>query len=205
MTTPTTPTTDYTVADYRAEFDIIATDIAVRTTAAALGYHAAWQGGALTTPQWRYAFRQLLLMGTAVAGGLGDALAARVLRRLHGVAAQPVGVVAGTPDPRAEAARLDKAVLALVELADTAEDPRPRIERLARAEPVNAMQQAIVAAWDAHGIRGWRRGTDPDPCELCVWLVKAHLDPAGIGYVYPTSRKFHQHPGCRCIPVPVTE
>ena len=80
----------------------------------------------------------------------------------------------------------------------------PRMERLVASEVVDAVQQSTVRAYDFdEAVVGYRRGTDSDPCELCVWLVKAHLDPAGIGYVYPTGKSFHRHPGCQCAPIPV--
>ena len=54
-----------------------------------------------------------------------------------------------------------------------------------------------------HGVRGYRRGLDDHPCQLCTWLAKTHLDPAG--YVYPTGKPMHRHPGCCCVPLPVLD
>lgn len=80
----------------------------------------------------------------------------------------------------------------------------PRLERLVSSEVVDGVQQSTVRAYDTdESVVGYRRGTDSDPCQLCVWLVKAHLDPEGIGYVYPTTKSFHRHPGCQCTPIPV--
>lgn len=52
-------------------------------------------------------------------------------------------------------------------------------------------------------IVGYTRGLDKDPCELCVWLKKEHLRPGG--FIYPAGQPMHRHPGCCCVPVPVTK
>ena len=46
--------------------------------------------------------------------------------------------------------------------------------------------------------RGYRRGVNPNCCELCFWLWKE-------GYVYPIDQPMHRHIGCRCVPVPTTD
>ena len=46
--------------------------------------------------------------------------------------------------------------------------------------------------------RGYRRGINPNCCELCFWLWKE-------GYVYPIDQPMHRHIGCRCVPVPTTD
>jgi hypothetical protein len=110
--------------------------------------------------------------------------------------------------------RLDKAVRTLAK-----EDPRElqsvdadRIERLARDEPIQAAQQGyqdgireqVATQPDAaeegtkKRVNGYRRGINPDACELCFWLWKE-------GYVYHIDQPMHRHTGCRCWPIPTSD
>ncbi|WP_281711783.1 hypothetical protein [Dermacoccus nishinomiyaensis] len=111
--------------------------------------------------------------------------------------------------------------------AGDVEDAEGRVERLARDETVQAAQRgyqdglrlhaaldavddealrrAVAVAGDRNvprtssaTIRGYRRGVNPDCCELCFWLWKE-------GYVYPVEQPMHRHTGCRCVPVPTTD
>ena len=68
-----------------------------------------------------------------------------------------------------------------------------------------ALRRAVAVAGDRNvprtssaTIRGYRRGVNPDCCELCFWLWKE-------GYVYPVEQPMHRHTGCRCVPVPTTD
>ena len=73
------------------------------------------------------------------------------------------------------------------------------VERLASDEPIRAAQAGLQQGRvDAGGSGGYRRGVNPDCCELCFWLWKE-------GYVYPITHPMHRHIGCRCIPVPTTD
>jgi hypothetical protein len=107
--------------------------------------------------------------------------------------------------------RLDKAVRTLAR-----DDPRElqsrdtdRIERLARDEPIEAAQrgyqdglrqepEAVDGEETPKRINGYRRGINPDACELCFWLWKE-------GYVYHIDQPMHRHKGCRCWPIPTTD
>lgn len=73
-----------------------------------------------------------------------------------------------------------------------------RVERMADAEISAAAQRGYQDGLEAKGIKGYRRGINPDCCELCYWLWRE-------GYVYPIGKDMHQHPGCRCIPIPTTD
>lgn len=106
--------------------------------------------------------------------------------------------------------RLHEAVETVVReegLPQTADEPAPRLERLVRDEPIQAVQRGYqdgirVAVASPERPRatsvGYRRGVNPDCCELCYWLWKE-------GYVYPIHKPMHRHPGCRCVPVPTTD
>lgn len=76
-----------------------------------------------------------------------------------------------------------------------------RIERLARDETVQAAQRGYqdgLRAQPEGRVVGYRRGINPDCCELCFWLWKE-------GYVYPINQPMHRHTGCRCVPVPTSD
>lgn len=94
--------------------------------------------------------------------------------------------------------RLTKAVETLNERAELTE----RVERLAANETIAATQRGyqdgIRLQGPETGIVGYRRGINPDCCQLCFWLWKE-------GYVYDIHQPMHRHTGCRCIPVPTTD
>lgn len=73
-----------------------------------------------------------------------------------------------------------------------------RLSRLAHAEPIDAAAktwETFIMTDTAHGVTGWRRQLDADPCELCTaW--------AGSGDVFPVSTGMLRHPGCACVQVP---
>ncbi len=92
--------------------------------------------------------------------------------------------------------RLTKAVKTLA----SQDDASARLERLAVDEPVAAAQRGFqdgIRLADS-GVTGYRRGINPDCCELCFWLWKE-------GYVYEIDQPMHRHTGCRCVPVPTTD
>lgn len=199
--TVTTGAGRYTEASYADEWQAATDELAAQAGRTALALYVAWQAGRLTDGEWQRLFAEALLKLNATGIAVGDGLVSRLLHLAHGYDVRPVGLdlAAGLV---ADLARLDRAVASLAEALDDAEDPRGRIVRLATSEPVNAAQQAAVAASRSYGISGYVRGTDADPCELCVWLRKEHLRPGG--YIYPTSKAMYRHPGCQCVPIPAT-
>ena len=92
---------------------------------------------------------------------------------------------------------VDKGVRTLAE--EVAAEDTERVERMVKDEVITQMQRGAQ-----DGIRleeragGYRRGVNPDCCELCFWLWKE-------GYVYPIDQPMHRHIGCRCIPIPTTD
>ena len=91
--------------------------------------------------------------------------------------------------------RLTRAVQTLADADDLG-----RVERLARDEPVQAAQRGCQDGLRLQDkpARGYRRGINPDCCELCFWLWKE-------GFVYDLDQPMHRHTGCRCVPVPTTD
>lgn len=97
-----------------------------------------------------------------------------------------------TEEPSEEARQI--VASALQELAE-------RVERLARDETVQGAQRGYqdgLRAAPSGRVVGYRRGINPDCCELCFWLWKE-------GYVYPINQPMHRHTGCRCVPVPTSD
>lgn len=103
--------------------------------------------------------------------------------------------------------RLTKAVETLIAEVPASAADTDRVERLAKDEPIAATQrgyqdgvrlQEKVRPDAAEPMEGYRRGINPDCCELCFWLWKE-------GYVYPITQPMHRHTGCRCVPVPTTD
>lgn len=159
--------------------------------------YAAYQAGQISEPVWHATAVNLLLAANIKAIGLADFAAAAYLTVTRREPVPTLGIVL----PQNERGRLDDAIITLTDRAspmhDRASEVPGRVERLARAEPLNAAQQTYVTALNRHGVTGYRRGVSPDACEMCAtWLYRD-------GYVWPTSKPFHRHPGCACYPVPV--
>lgn len=73
-----------------------------------------------------------------------------------------------------------------------------RLERLARADPMNAAQSELNRAMQAtSAIVAYVRVLESDACELCNWLYRD-------GFMYPKDRPLTTHPGCVCTARPVT-
>jgi len=84
---------------------------------------------------------------------------------------------------------------------EVAEEPvnTERVERMVRDETVAQIQRGVQDGIRLSGAaHGYRRGINPDACELCFWLWKE-------GYVYPIDQPMHRHIGCRCVPVPTND
>ena len=132
----------------------------------------------------------LLVRHNARATALADlALTATLLRALR----RPLPALGlGLPDDEP-----DRLTQALTTLFDDTNEPRPRLARLARAEPLAAGRRAYTAGMVERDVPGWRRRTGTDPCPLCRTLDD--------GSVLPPSVPMADHPGCSCTPVPVLE
>ncbi len=147
----------------------------------------AWEHGYLSDVEFRDQLADLLIVGSGAALISADVLVAVYLNR----------PALGLTVTSEHAERLTKAAATATGLLDTTEDPMPRLNRLAVAEPLDALQQGTLSAYSGHGVTGYTRGLSGSACKLCHWLYKD-------GYVYPTSKTMHRHPGCTCVPIPVT-
>lgn len=88
---------------------------------------------------------------------------------------------------------------AALETALEDDDAAPqRLERLARADPIEETQRELSRSMrSSDEIVGWRRVLDADHCEICGWLYRD-------GHVYKPSQELWAHPGCLCTAAPVT-
>ncbi|HWL96045.1 MAG TPA: hypothetical protein VNP20_01815 [Nocardioidaceae bacterium] len=176
-----------------AGFGAVAANISDEQNAFGLALLTAWQSGDITDSEFVALLADQLAVSVGGAMLSADALVAVYVNR------PALGMV---PDD-AKVEQLTKAAKTVATFLDDAEtDPLPRVQRLAVAEPLDALQQASLTAYSRHGITGYVRGISADACELCVWLKKEHLRPGG--YIYPTDKPMHKHPGCTCVPIPIT-
>lgn len=196
----TAPVHVMTAAEFAVLFEEMVTNLGQAAAEAAAQAYSGWQSGTLTSDQFEALIVRLVATINGYARGGADLIGTTYVGDLTGRQLTVAGV-AGV-DVDAEFDRLGKAASTLVKAVDTDADVAMMLDRMAKNEPVEAAQRQMVHTYRGHGIKGYRRHADSDPCELCVWLVKAHLDPEGIGYIYPTGKSFHRHTGCKCTPVP---
>ena len=183
-----------TLEDLPDWFANISDALEAHATASTTLLVTAWQTGAITTAELQTALEAQLEANTASAWSLSDALAAALL------ATAPLGIV----PPTAWAIRHHKAVATLTgSLDEGVEGLLPRAVRLTSSVATEALAAGLLDGYEKHGINGYVRGTDADPCELCVWLKKENLRPGG--FVYPVDQRFFRHPGCQCTPIPVLD
>ena len=166
-----------------------AADDLTRTTESLTGtLLGSWQAGGMTDVEFRESLHNLLVTGYSTGLMVGDLIGSGY------VGSEPVGL---TVDD-ATTQRLTYAAATATTLLDATDDPLPRLRRVTVAEHLDSLQQGVVGAYNAHGVRGYTRGLSAKACELCVWLYKG-------GYVYPADRPMHRHPGCTCVPIPATK
>lgn len=180
-----------TDADLAARFEDLLTGVGDKASRALRTLYDGWQAGRIDTDTFGLAIVSVITGANNYGRAVGDAFAAAAVRQHLGSEATPTGTV---PPPE-EAERLTKAAGTLVGALEDSEDLGDRLERLGRAEPASAAQQAAVNTYQANSVDGYTRGLSSDACELCQWLRKD-------GYVYPTTQPMHRHPGCRCSPIP---
>lgn len=178
------------------QFELYVDQLGDKLSVALIAAYEQWQAGTLTTAEFEQVFIQMVGTMNAYARTGADWLGSIYL------ASTPKGTTLVTV--AGETARLADAAATLVALLDTADDLKTQLDRIGRNEPTEAAQQQLVHTYRGHGAHGYRRRLNAGACELCVWLQKAHLDPEGIGFIYPTDKPMHRHTGCRCTPVPAT-
>lgn len=174
-----------------ARFEDLLNGVGDKASKALRSLFAAWQAGQIDTATFGLAIVHVVTGANAYGRAVGDAFAAAAVQTYLQAPAVPTG----TPPPPDEQDRLSKAANTLTAALAGPDDLTDRLERLGRAEPAQAAQQAALNTYAANGVDGYTRGLDSGACELCVWLYKD-------GYTYPTDKSFHRHTGCRCSPIP---
>ncbi len=127
-------------------------------------------------------------LGVIVANGNARAAVLADVFQSSRLGRKPRGIGRPTDEP----AILREAVKTL--LAD-AEDPLPRLRRLARTEPVQASRQAARETLERHKVTHYRwQLSSKDPCGLCKFLARRK---------WPVGKVPVSHPSCTCQVVPV--
>lgn len=144
------------------------------------------------------AFVALVAAFVAAANNQAAALADLSLALSLTVALEAVVVPMGLTPPDGDAERLTRAAKTLVDRLPGTPDPRARVGRLGRAEPLRTAAGVYSKGIAASEVTtGWVRGRDADPCQLCTWWWRE-------GRVWPKDHPMPTHPGCSCTPIPVT-
>ncbi len=157
--------------------------------------HDRLEAGQASPEAFTAATTATILRAEERAVGLADlALAVELTRRLRR-AVPTLGLVTSAADRQATA-RAARTLTA--RLTDADEPQRARATRLARGRTTQTGGHYFdVGMRERPEVAGYTRGLSPTACELCTWLYRG-------GHVYPASQPMHRHPGCTCIPVPVT-
>ncbi len=174
--------------------------LAASTAASVLALYAALQAGGLPPAQAVEVIAAVVNTANAAATTLADVFTSAQVEAVTSLPQPPTGIA-----PTDDGVRLIKAVETI--LADLpepgptqerAEEPDPaetaanRLERLARAEPLDTGQAVTVEIVNRLPVvEGWTRKLDADPCERCVrW--------AEDGRVFPKDHHFKRHLNCNC-------
>lgn len=168
------------------------TSLAGQAEDAALELFARWEAGDLSDEQFEALLAALVARSNSRAASVADlALAAAVAVAVRRAIA-PLGIVTPAGDPQ----RLRRATRTLREALPDTPDPRARVARLARAEPLDmaARTYSEGIARSRH-VEGWVRGLSPSACELCTWWARD-------GRVWPKTHAMPTHKGCTCVPIP---
>src|SRR5699024_7495195 len=73
-------------------------------------------------------------------------------------------------------------------------DAAMQLGRLAGNEPLDAANDAFADGMRRDKrVKGWVRGLDSDPCELCVWWWRE-------GRIWQPDHTMPRHVGCVCSP-----
>lgn len=162
--------------------------LAAAAQSQALAVYAAYQAGRLTRAEAVSVIAAVINGANASAVALADAGLSVQIEYATGQPAPATGI---TPTDAAE--RLQKAVDSILD-EEQPDNTQMRIERLARAEPLEAAQNATIDAIQHQPlVEGWTRQMDADPCQLCRWWWRE-------GRIWPKEHPFQSHKGCNCTP-----
>lgn len=175
--------------------------LASKTEAGVLEVFRRHQTGRLTDEQLTQLVAVLIARANSRAVGLADLAIATHLTRQLRRDVLPLGLVREGDDTGRLTVATTTVMTAQIADADTPEaliaSQSKRLARLARAEPLNAGQDAVHAALQGRKdlVRGWTRSTGKAPCPLCQSLAD--------GTVLPVDAPMARHTGCSCYQTPV--
>lgn len=150
----------------------------------------SWQEGRLTTQEAVDLLAAFIAGANSRAVALADLALAATLMQQMGV---PVPTVGLTP-PVGDAERLHKAAATILSIPDVTLE---RVQRLARAEPLDAASTAFSRGIKkSPHVKGWVRSVSGSGCELCDWWRRD-------GQVWPADHPMPTHKGCTCSQIPV--
>ncbi|POX82191.1 hypothetical protein C3477_23855 [Mycobacterium kansasii] len=192
------------VEDYQTQTQTLAT----RTAARAAEVYAALRAGHLTQDEAEQLIATLVNTANAASFTLADAYVSLQIEKATTLPAPTTGITPVDDYDRLLQAThtildglldaIKQHVTADAESADATTDPAQtagmRLQRLARSEPLEAGQNAAVAAMTEQPlVEGWTRQMDADPCQLCQWWDRD-------GRIWPKDHPFQSHKGCNCQP-----
>jgi hypothetical protein len=158
------------------------------TRRAALALLALHHEGELTQAEFELSVALVISRSQVSAAQVGDLGMAALVSRELGVLMPPLGLAAS----RVDQDRMVAAVRTI--LGGSLAAVEDRLSRLVVAEPAAQMQDTMQEAMSGHGATGWVRGTDANPCPLCITLAD--------NVVRPMTVVMTRHPGCVCYPRP---
>jgi hypothetical protein len=170
------------IEDYQLETD----NLSARTRSEVLTVYGQWLAGAMDADTAVLVIAGIVNRANAAAAALADVWLVAQIEAQSGIATTAAGLIALD-----DSERLVKAVTTILDEPDSIDT---RLDRLARAEPLEAAHQATTEAIKAQPlVEGWTRAMDADPCQLCRWWWRE-------GRIWPKEHRFQRHKGCNCQP-----
>jgi hypothetical protein len=170
------------IDDYQLETDHLSS----RTQAEVLAVYGRWVAGEIDPDTAVLLIAGIVNRANAAATALADVWLVAQIEAQSGIATTAAGLIAVD-----DSERLVKAVTTILDEPDSVDT---RLDRLARAEPLESAHQATTDGIKAQPlVEGWTRAMDADPCQLCRWWWRE-------GRVWPKEHPFQRHKGCNCQP-----
>jgi hypothetical protein len=178
------------------------TTLAEEVSAQVLAALAAYAAGTLAAEAFVAVVAAYVSAGNSAGAALGDLSLAAAVTLALGEAVAPLGVTRPADEPE----RLTRGAQTILDDLDRTEDrdaalstAQMRYARLVEAEIHKAVADAYAAAVvESTVVTGYRRGLEPDACELCTWWWRE-------GRVWPADHPMPRHTGCDCSQLITTD
>jgi hypothetical protein len=182
---PAPSSQDYaTVFGLAARYRTLTRRLSTSSAAALLALWQRMQDGDFTADDLPLLGAAAITASNTQAYGLADLYLAHVLRT------SPLGLSAPV-----DTGRLQQAVSTAASEQGT--NPADSLRRLGQSEPLRSGQTALTTGMKQHRVGGWTRQTGGQSCQVCADLAD--------GTVLSPDTQMWSHPGCSCVPQPVTE